>query len=145
MLFRRAAFRVFLIVGASDFWWGGLSVLFLVRVVGSTVSVMVGLCASAFRVLLKYVVKSELLRCLSGHLLMLHTLCLSSRFELLQSFLLHSFAQLSTRLQIKLCRCRFFINNRCFFIAEENLDLIRVVSDQDHIVKSDSLLALLDS
>ena len=50
--------------------------------------------------------------------------------------LAYASSKLSRRLQVELRRRTFLFNDRCFFVAEEELYLIIVFTDQNHIIEA---------
>ena len=84
---------------------------------------------------------------LNAHLLSSRLLLLGCLPTLLQGLLLrsHALAKLGTRLQVKLGWGCFLVNDACFFVAQENLDLFLVVADEDHVIEADRFLPCLSA
>ena len=56
--------------------------------------------------------------------------------------LLETLAQFRAALHVKPSRCRLFVHNAGFLIAEEYLDVSLIISNQYHIIESDFLFLL---
>lgn len=69
-----------------------------------------------------------------GHHLILGLLLLTLPAPLL-ILLLDPLSELSTGLEIELGRRGLLLDNGGFFVTQENLDLLPVVPDQDHVVE----------